>query len=149
MQSGRYLANAVDVRLREGSEAGSTALTEVYERIVGAYSLVDKLIRLFYTPDALNFAQLGSAAEVFDEHDHYMNAMSFQHFLLAGDFFEQAGKYSDFVDGMRDPRKFAMYQNLVIDRPAFQADKSCNVDLTKIFNPKLAEHDARRIEQGI
>ena len=72
--------------------------------------------------------------------------MALQHFLLAGDFFEQANKYSDFVDTLRDPRRFEMYENLVINRPSFQADATCAVDPNVIFNPMLAEHEkpARR-----
>ena len=149
MQSSRYLSDAVDIRLREGVEAGAAAMEGVYTKVTGAYALVDKLIRLFYTPDAINFAQLGSASEVFDDYDHYASSMALQHFLLAGDFFEQAHKYSDFVDTLRDPRKFAMYENLVINRPTFEADSTCNVDLDVIFNPMLAVHEARRAELGI
>ena len=149
MQSSRYLADAVDTRLREGIDAGAEAMGAVYDKIVGAYSLVDKLIRLFYTPDALNFAQLGSASEVFEDYDHYANAIALQHFLLAGDFFEQANKYSDFVDTLRDPRKYQMYENLVMKRETFQADSTCNVDLDVIFNPMLEVHEARRAALGI
>jgi len=149
MQSSRYLADAVDVRLRKGVEAGAEAMEAVYTKIVGAYALVDKLIRLFYTPDALNFAQLGSASEVFEDYDHYANAIALQHFLLAGDFFEQANKYSDFVDTLRDPRKYKMYENLVMKREQFQADSTCNMDPDVIFNPLLEIHEARRLERGI
>ncbi|HUG09060.1 MAG TPA: NAD(P)/FAD-dependent oxidoreductase [Acidimicrobiia bacterium] len=149
MQSARDLSEAVDIRLSKGVEAGAEAMTQTYDRIVGAYALVDKLIRLFYTPNVLNFAQLGSAADAFEDYDHYANAIGLQHFLLAGDFFEQANKYSDFVDGLRDPRYFDMYQNLVMKRPSFQADGSCGMSPAAIFPPKLAEHEARRAALGI
>ncbi len=149
MQSARNLADAVHVRLTEGSKAGADAMTETYDRIVSAYSLVDKLIRLFYTPNVLNFAQLGSAAEVFDDYHHYANAIGLQHFLLAGDFFEQANKYSHFVESLRDPRYFDMYQNLVMKRPAFDASGSCDADTSVIFPPNLPKHEARRAASGI
>ena len=149
MQSSRYLADAVDLRLRKGVEAGAEAMEAVYTKIVGAYALVDKLIRLFYTPEVLNFAQLGSAKEVFEDYDHYANAIGLQHFLLAGDFFEQANKYMDFVDTLRDPRKYEMYENLVTKREEFQADSSCGMDPSVIFNPMLEVHEARRAELGL
>jgi flavin-dependent dehydrogenase len=149
MQSARYLSDAVDIRLRKGVEAGAEVMGPVYDKITGAYALVDKLIRLFYTPEVLNFAQLGSAKEVFEDYDHYANAIGLQHFLLAGDFFEQANKYMDFVDTLRDPRKYEMYENLVTKREEFQADSSCGMDPSVIFNPMLEVHEARRAELGL
>jgi flavin-dependent dehydrogenase len=148
MNSARLLSDAVDARLTGGSEEGSLALKGVYEKIVGAYSLVDKLIRLFYTPESINFAQLGQAAGAFPDIEHHVNAMSLQHFLLAGDFFEQANRYSDFVDTLADPKLFRRYKQLVIDRPVFQ-ETTCEHGDTAIFPESLAEHDRRRAEMGI
>lgn len=148
MNSARLLSDAVDARLTGGSEEGSLALKGVYEKIVGAYSLVDKLIRLFYTPESINFAQLGQAASAFPDIEHHVNAMSLQHFLLAGDFFEQANRYSDFVDSLADPKLFRRYKKLVIDRPVFQ-ETVCEHGDTAIFPESLAEHDRRRAEMGI
>ncbi len=149
MNSGRLLARAVDVRLGDGLEKGQLALEETYERIVGAYSLVDKLIRLFYTPEAINFAQLGGAGAAFDSFEHHQEAISLQHFLLAGDFFEQANRYSEFVDGLRNPQTFDRYKAFVINRDDFVADASCDHSHEQIFNPKLAEYDEIRAQRGI
>jgi hypothetical protein len=151
MQSARYLADAVDARLRKGVEESQADMEAVYERIIGAYTLVDKLIRLFYTPDVLNYAQLGrpEAAEAWGDFEHYQNTISLQHFLLGGDFFEQSHKYSEFVDTVRDPRKFEMYKTLVIDRPDFEADSSCEIPFEHAFPEHLIPHENRRIEQGI
>ena len=41
--------NRLDIRLREGDEAGGKAFEEAYQSITGAYDLIDRLIRLFYT----------------------------------------------------------------------------------------------------
>jgi flavin-dependent dehydrogenase len=148
MNSARLLAGALDTQLRTGGADGAAAMEEVYERIVGAYSLVDKLIRLFYTPETINFAQLGKAREAFSDTDHYVNAMSLQHFLLAGDFFEQSHRYSSFVDSLRDPKLFRRYQKLVIDRPEFDED-TCDHGCEPVFHPDLAGHELRRAELGI
>jgi flavin-dependent dehydrogenase len=150
MQSARLLVDAVDVRLSDGPEKGADKMQEVYERIVGAYALVDKLIRLFYTPEALNFAQLGSAEEAFSEHQHYENALATYHYLIAGDFFEQHSRYSGFVDTLKDPTLFRRYKRYVIDRPDFVAPAAnCEVPREQIFVPTLAEHDRRRAELDI
>ena len=150
MQSARLLTDAVDVRLSDGPEKGAAKMEEVYERIVGAYGLVDKLIRLFYTPEALNFAQLGSAEDAFDEHQHYENAIATYHYLIAGDFFEQHSRYSQFVDTLKEPTVFRRYKRYVIDRPAFSAPAAdCEVPREQIFVPTLAEHERRRAELDI
>jgi len=149
MNSGRLLARAVHVRLEKGEDAGAQAMEDTYEQILGAYGLVDTLIRLFYTPDAINYAQLGTAADAFEDYDHYANAMSLQHFLLAGDFFEQSNKYREFLTKFRDPKMFRKYKSFVIDRDDFRAFKSCDMPHDKIFNPKLAEWERVRAERGI
>jgi flavin-dependent dehydrogenase len=151
MNSGRLLSRAVATRLRDGLDAGREALEQTYETIVGAYELVDKLIRVFYTPEAINFAQLGNAGDAFADYDHHQNAMGLQHFLLAGDFFEQANRYSEFVDELRSKDMFRRYQTLVIDRDTFQApaESSCHHTHDQIFHPMLAEYDRLRAERGI
>lgn len=148
MNSARLLSGAVDARLSKGPDEGSAAMKEVYDKIVGAYSLVDKFIRLFYTPETINFAQLGQAAGAFPDIEHHVNAMSLQHFLLAGDFFEQSGRYSDFVDTLRDPKLFRQYKQLVIDRPVFQ-ETSCEHGDVDIFPQGLDEIERHRAEMGI
>lgn len=148
MNSGRLLADAVATRLTDGVAAGAEAMEEVYGRISGAYALVDKLIRLFYNPEALNFAQLGSAEAAFEDHDHFVNAMSLQHFLLAGDFFEQNARYSDFVDQLRDPKLFHRYQRYVLQRDGFVAS-TCEHRHDQVFPASLVEHDERRARLGI
>jgi hypothetical protein len=106
---------------------------------------------LFYTPDAINFAQLGNANTSFADAEHHRNAIGLQHFLLAGDFFQQANKYSDFVDQLRDPKLFRRYQKYVMDRPDFhpQTGSSCEHTPEQIFAPTLAEFDRVRAERGI
>lgn len=148
MQSARLLVDAVDTRLSEGVDAGAKAMETTYDRIVGAYGLVDKLIRLFYTPEALNFAQLGSAEGAFSEHQHYENAIATYHYLIAGDFFEQHSRYAGFVDTLKDPKLFRRYKKYVIDRPTFAAT-SCEHPREQIFAATLADHDRRRAELGI
>jgi flavin-dependent dehydrogenase len=149
MNSARLAAGAIDTMLSKGIEDGREALGDTYENITAAYTLVDKLIRLFYTPEILNFAQLGSASQAFEDYDHYANAMALQHFLLAGDFFEQANRYSEFIDELRDPKLFRRYQSYTFNRPAFRADSTCDLSHEEIFPANGAAHDERRAYLGI
>jgi flavin-dependent dehydrogenase len=143
MNSSKIVSEAVHTRLTEGLDAGSKALDSVYEKVVNAYYVVDKLIRLFYTPEAINFAQLGNASDAFSDFEHYQNAISVYHFLIAGDFFEQAGRYAEFIDTLREPRVFARYKSFVIDRPTFQGP-SCELGHDVAYHPGLLDHEPRR-----
>jgi flavin-dependent dehydrogenase len=148
MSSGRIAADAIDVRLRKGADDGALAFTESYGTIVGAYNLIDKLIRLFYTPESINFAQLASADNAFGDFDHYRNAMSVYHFLIAGDFFERPGYYDGFVENLRDPKLFNRYKKTVLDRPTLNTT-TCDVPHDVAFHPGLALHEPRRTQQQI
>ncbi len=149
MQSARLLVDAVDARLSDGPENGAAKMEETYEQIVGAYALIDKLIRLFYTPEALSFAELGSAEPAFTEHRHYENAIGTFHYLIAGDFFERHARYSDFVDTLKDPTTFRRYRKYVLERPSFAADTTCDHHHNQVFPPTLADHDLRRAQLDI
>jgi flavin-dependent dehydrogenase len=144
MNSAKIASEAIDVRLREGADAGAKALESAYESIVGAYDLIDKLIRLFYTPEAINFAQLGAAREAFQDFEHYRDAMAVYHFMIAGDFYDRSVSYSDFVETLRDPKMFGRYKKLVLDPNSVTDTPSCEVPHERAFHPGLAKHEPRR-----
>jgi len=143
MRSAQILSEVVSKRLVEGVEASEPDFAHAYERVVGAYDVIDKLIRLFYTPEAINFAQLGSASDAFPNFEHYQNAIAVYHFLIGGDFFEVANRYRVFIETLRDPRMFAGFKNLVIDRPTLSAT-SCDLGYDTAFHGGLEEHELRR-----
>lgn len=148
MNSSRIAANAVDVRLRKGEEDAIPAFEEAYTSITGAYNLIDSLVRLFYTPGAINFAQLNTAGKAFEDFDHYRNAMSVYHFLIAGDFFERSSHYMGFVDTLRDDKMFRRYKKTVLDRPTLNTT-TCDVPHDVAFHPGLLAHEPRRLREGI
>ena len=148
MNSSRIVSKVVHRRLTEGVEATEPDFVEAYDRVVSAYDVIDKLIRLFYTPEAINFAQLGSAQGAFPDFEHYQNAIAVYHFLIGGDFFEVANKYSSFIESLRAPKMFASFKNLVIDRPTLSAT-TCEVPHEKAFHPGLLKHEPRREAERI
>lgn len=143
MNSSRIASDAVHARLEKGADEAAPVFEEAYRSIVGAYDLIDKLIRLFYTPEAINFAQLGSAGEAFSDFDHYRNAMAVYHFMIAGDFYEQAPRYSGFIDDLRDPTMFRRYKRTVLERPSLNAP-SCDTPYEVAFHDGLRKHEPRR-----
>jgi hypothetical protein len=143
MNSAKIAAEAVHVRLAQGTEAAAPVFKQAYESIVGAYDLIDKLIRLFYTPEAINFAQLGSAGDAFEDFDHYRDAIAVYHFLIGGDFYERSGEYTDFIEKLREPRMFQRWKNLVLDRPTLNAP-TCETPHEVAYHPGLAKHEPRR-----
>jgi flavin-dependent dehydrogenase len=148
MKSSSIVSNAVDVRLREGAEASERVFKESYEKVTGAYDVIDKLIRLFYTPEAVNFAQLATADKAFADFDHYRNAMGVYHFLISGDYFERPDYYDEFIELLRDDRTFNRYQKTIIDRPTLNST-SCDVPHDVAFHEGLKLHEPRRLREGI
>ena len=106
------------------------------------------MIRLFYTPDAINFAQLSSAGSSFQDFEHYRNAMGVYHFLIAGDYFERPAYYHDFVDSLRQPKQFDRYKKTIIDRPTLNT-LTCDVPRDVAFHDGLKLHEPRRERDGI
>jgi flavin-dependent dehydrogenase len=139
MQSARLVAGAVDQGLRQGSAEGKAALDDAYGHISGAYGLVEKAIRLFYNPTAVNFAQAGSAEELI--HERHKNAMASMHYLLAGDFFRRHEEYSKVIDLLADPGLFEKYTAFVVDRDEF-AGSSCGADPAVVFSEWLMQEAA-------
>ncbi len=140
MNSSRLVAGAVGAKL--GSNGGSDgAMAAAYASIDGAYALVDRAIRMFYNPVAINFAQVGSIARLI--HKRHENAMAIGHYLLAGDFFEQHERYDRFLTLLQDPEMHRLYRPYVIERAEYRTS-SCGFDPFGDFNPAMAEHERRR-----
>ena len=131
MNSSRLVADAVDAKLARNADADA-AMRATYEKIEGAYRLVDELIQLFYDPVAINFAQAGSIENVM--HEQHANAMAIGHYLLAGDFFDNYKRYHRFAKTLRDPTVVKRYRSFVIERPELQTtDASCGSSWADVF----------------
>jgi flavin-dependent dehydrogenase len=133
MNSARLVTHAVHQKLT-GEDSSETALKAAYTKIEGAYKMVFKLIRFFYSANTINFAQMSTASD--EIHKEHENAMAVGHFLLAGDFFDRYEEYGKIIDLLYNPSLFRHYQKLVIKRPSFQ-DASCNMSLDDAFHQLL------------
>ena len=132
--SARLVAQALHKKFTQAEDEGDRALEEAYGKINGAYQLVDKAIRLFYHPDAINFAQIGSASGFL--HERQKNALAVGHYLLAGDFFDRHESYSKFIDLLQDPTMFRRYQKTVLEREELQAS-TCGLQPVEVFHRLL------------
>jgi flavin-dependent dehydrogenase len=139
MNSARLVARALDEALTSRVD-GKAALDAAYEQIAGAYRTVEKAIRLFYNPTAINFAQAGSAGELI--HERHKNAMASMHYLLAGDFFGRHEEYSRVIDLLADPKLFARYKSFVVDRPELSTASTCGMDRAQVFSEMLLREAA-------
>ncbi len=142
IKSAFLVAPAVHKQLSTPIEGENTELVTAYEHITGAYHFVHRMIRLFYNPHAITWAEVGTEGQAHKRHE---SALATGHFMLSGDFFENYQKYNKFFELLEDPKKFAWYKQLVLDRDTFN-EPSCNVHWEEVFG-QMAERDAQRRQE--
>jgi flavin-dependent dehydrogenase len=114
------------------------AMVKAYELITGAYNFVHRMIRLFYNPHAVTWAEAGADGE---SHRRHESAMAAGHYMLSGDFFENYEKYDGFFQALEDPDTFRRYKKTVIDRQDFQ--RECETKWEDVFG-ELENHVAHK-----
>ena len=135
MHSAELVADALYEKLR--SENGVKEMMKAYTKIDGAVKLLEKFIRLFYTPEALNFSTIGTPEGLL-MFKKYEGAYAIFHYLLAGDFFNNYEKYSEFIDVIRDERALAKFENL-IDHAHSAMPQSCGEEFEKMYGEMTHE----------
>lgn len=121
-----------------GAGADNPALVKAYEMVTGAYGFVHRMIRLFYNPHAITWAQVGTEHQVHKRHE---SAMAAGHFMLSGDFFENHERYHKFFELLEDPRAFKRYSKIVLDRSEYD-DTSCHTPWEVAFGEVVAAASA-------
>jgi flavin-dependent dehydrogenase len=139
INSAKLVAEALHEGLTMSNEIGAKSLDAAYGKIAGAYGLVEKAIRLFYNPTAINFAQVASAQDMI--HEQHQNALASMHYLLAGDFFNRHEEYSKVIDLLADPSLFEKYKTFVIDRAEYTGS-TCGMDRAQVFSDWLLREAA-------
>jgi len=139
IKSSYLVAAAVHKQLTEGLNAENETMRIAYEQITGAYNFVHRMIRLFYNPHAITWAQAGADGLAHKAHE---SAMAAGHYMLSGDFFENYEKFEGFFQILEDPTQFKRYKKLVIDRKGFN-QPSCHSRWEDVFRDMI-ERDAER-----
>lgn len=131
MEVAERSARCIDVQLREGASRGQELFKEEFIKIEGAYRLIEKFVRLFYKPDLLNFSHTGGTE---DGYNKFLNAYEIFHYLLAGDFFNEYGKYESFIDDLNEERSFNKFIHYVKSQAKeFPVGDFCRYSFDEVF----------------
>ena len=122
IKTAHLVSDAVHQLITDGPEAGQPALVGAYELVTGAYDFVHRMIRLFYNPHAVTWAEVSAEGAVHKQHE---SAMATGHFMLAGDFFENYEKYTKLFELLENPKSFARYAKLVLENRNEPGDQPC------------------------
>lgn len=128
MKTAYLVSDAVHHQLTNKVESVNQMMVEAYEKVTGAYNFVHRMIRLFYNPHALTWAEAGSDGQ---SHKRAEAAMAAGHFMLAGDFFESHEKYNKLFEVLENPKMFQLYKATVIDRRSGKIP--CNSKWEEVF----------------
>jgi flavin-dependent dehydrogenase len=135
MHSAELVSEALHLKLSTGD---TVAMDEAYGQINGAVRLLEKFIRLFYSRDIINFSKMGSPAHLI-QYKESETIYSIFHYLLAGDFFKNHQKYSEFIDTMRDAKMIGKFQHLISHSKDEKENASCGVDFEEMYGKMTAE----------
>ncbi len=138
---GMHSAILVTEAIHSKFTTGDTKLMDdAYTSINGAVKLLEKFIKLFYSPENVNFSQMGNPEKLlqFKESESIYTIF---HFLLAGDFFANYEKYSLFLDTMRDPKMLSKFKNLINHSKDYTDNASCGEDFEEMYGKMTYEVD--------
>ena len=139
IKSSSLVAPAIHKQLTGETDTAKDAMEIAYQQISGAYNFVHRMIRLFYDPHSLTWAQAGADGKT---HKNHESAMAAGHYMLSGDFFENYQKYDSFFQLLEDPTQFRRYNKLVIERDDF-VKPSCESRWQEVFQDMVKRDDER------
>lgn len=139
IKSSSLVAPAIHKYLTAEPSEGKALMENAYRQITGAYNFVHRMIRLFYDPHSLTWAQAGADGRTHKDHE---SAMAAGHYMLSGDFFENYEKFNGFFEVLENPDSFRRYKKVVIDRDEF-VQPSCKSSWEEVFRDMVAR-DAER-----
>ena len=142
IKSSSLVVRALETCLSDPTKDPTVELGEAYRKISGAYNFVHRMIRLFYNPHSLTWAQAGADGERHKDHE---SAMAAGHYMLSGDFFENYDKFDGFFQVLENPDNFRRYKKLVIDRDDF-VRPSCSSKWEEVFRDMIQRDTERSAE---
>lgn len=131
METAFRVTNAVDVKLQQGAEAGRKAFEDTFVDIEAGYRLIEKFVRLFYDNELLNFSHASPRSDGFEK---FTNAYNVFHYLMAGDFFTNHKKYSEFIDTLNNERNFNKFIQFVrTQADEFPDNEYCRYTFEEVY----------------
>ncbi len=140
IKSAHLVTGPIKQQLADPIEADRPEMVKAYEHISGAYNFVHRMIRMFYNPHAITWAEAGAEGQL---HKRAESAMAVGHFMLSGDFFENYSKYDGFFQMLENPQNFKNYKSLVLDRAAYN-ESTCNTLYDTAFAGMLGADNQRK-----
>lgn len=122
------VTDALHARM-QGDPKADEQMADAYAKVTGAYNFVHRMIRLFYNPHAVTWAEVGVEGPV---HRAHQSAMAAGHFMLSGGFFEEHERFNKFFTILENPRNFHRYAQQIIERSEFN-DESCHTPYEVAF----------------
>jgi flavin-dependent dehydrogenase len=134
------VSNAINHQFKNNLQGENPEMVKAYEQVTGAYGFVHRMIKLFYNPHALTWAEVGEDGEVHRRHE---SAMAVGHFMLSGDFFENHERYNSFFEMLEEPKKFERYKKIVLDQPKLQTETGCQTKWEDVFGQLVQENQEK------
>ena len=132
METADKVAQCVHTSLTVGVDAAQKQFKETHEILTGGYDLIEKFVRLFYSPDLLNFAHVDPYTNV--SFDKFLYAYNIFHYLLAGDFFLNSKKYAAFIDTIKNEKSYNRFLTYVKQHSAVPAkNQDCGYTFDEIY----------------
>jgi hypothetical protein len=139
MKTAFLVSHAVHEKLSGGVAGVTPRFEDAYKMVTGAYGFVHRMINLFYNPHAVTWAEVGAEGNIHRAHE---SAMAAGHYVLSGGFFEEYEKFHRFFSLLEDPKQFARYKRMIIDRPDLN-EESCRTAWELVF-AKMQPMDEKR-----
>jgi hypothetical protein len=140
MKSAHLVVGPIKKQIAEPMEGDNPGMVDAYTHITGAYGFVHRMIRMFYNPHAITWAEAGADGQL---HKRTESAMAAGHYVLSGDFFENYKKYDSFFEMLENPEDFKRYKNLVIDRHE-NKEATCQGTFEEMFQHMLGADTMRK-----
>jgi len=113
-------------------------IKKAYKIIEDGYQVVHELIKIYYDPSSMNFANTDfNSVNSNNKFPDYNDSFALIHLLLAGDFFEKGSVYLPFLESLKNKKQLEKWQNLInweshISKE-HHSDESCGEAFEKVF----------------
>ena len=142
MKAATLVSEPIHAQLTGQVEAGNNpGMVQAFDLISGAYNFVHRMIRLFYNPHVITWAEVGVDGQIHKRHE---SAMAAGHFMLSGDFFENYKKYDKFFELLENPRAFEVYKEQILDQPLLKNPVNCEGKFEDVIAEMVEADNLRR-----
>ena len=139
IKTSSLVSAAIHAQLTGAVAGRNEAMETAYKQVTGGYNFVHRMIRMFYNPHSVTWAEAGADGHSHKDHE---SAMAAGHYMLSGDFFENYEKFEKFFEVLEDPVHFKRYKKIVIEREEFD-QPSCHGRWEDVF-AEMIERDGER-----